>query len=117
MLVILLGGLRGGYSPVFQPTLPLPVAIIVAVIASVAFAAAISVPYFRLRGAYFSIASLRLVLLVYYLVNNLRPFTGGPEGLHLLGHGEASTLLAYYLLLAVPVALASVIINYFVPKK
>jgi len=112
---ILLGGLRGGYSPVFQPALPLPVAIIVAVIASVAFAAAISVPYFRLRGAYFSVASLGLVLLVYYLANNLRPFTGGPEGLHLPGHGEASTLLAYYLLL--PAALASVIINYLVSKS
>jgi len=112
---VLLGGLRGGYAPVFQPSLPLPVAIIAGVVASAAFAAGISVPYFRLRGAYFSVASLGLLLLVYYLASNLRFFTGGPEGLHLPGHGEISTLQAYYLLL--PAAFASIIINYLISKS
>jgi branched-chain amino acid transport system permease protein len=112
---VLLGGLRGGYTPVIQPGLPLPVAIIAGVVAAAAFAAGISVPYFRLRGAYFSVASLGLLLLVYYFAGNLRFFTGGPEGLHLPGHGEMSTLQAYYLLL--PGALASVIINYLISKS
>ncbi|MEM3387053.1 MAG: branched-chain amino acid ABC transporter permease [Nitrososphaerales archaeon] len=112
---VLVGGVRGGYSPVLTNPLPLPVAIIAAVVAAVAFAAAISVPYFRLRGAYFSVASLGLVLLVYYLANNLRAFTGGPEGLHLPGHGEMSSLEAYYLLL--PAALASIVTNYLVSKS
>ncbi len=112
---VLVGGVRGGYSPVLTNPLPLPVAIVAAVVAAVAFAAAISVPYFRLRGAYFAVASLGLVLLVYYLANNLRSFTGGPEGLHLPGHGEMSSLEAYYLLL--PAALASIVVNYLVSKS
>lgn len=112
---VLVGGIRGGYSPVLTNPLPLPVAIVAAVIVAIAFAAAISVPYFRLRGAYFSVASLGLLLLVYYLANNLRVFTGGPEGLHLPGHGEVSSLEAYYLLL--PAALAAIVTNYLVSKS
>lgn len=112
---VLVGGVRGGYTPVLTNPLPLPIAVLAAVVVAIAFAAAISVPYFRLRGAYFSVASLGLVLLVYYLANNLRQFTGGPEGLHLPGHGELSSLEAYYMLL--PAAIAATAVNYLVSKS
>ena len=45
------------------------------------FAALISVPFFRLRGAYFSLAAFSMVKLVELFVINLGDLTGGSNGL------------------------------------
>ncbi len=47
----------------------------------VAFAALISIPFFRLRGAYFALATLSLIFLMELLANNLVFLTMGADGL------------------------------------
>lgn len=50
---------------------------------SIAFAAAISVPLFRLRGAYFAVAAFGLITLLELLAHNFAGLTGGAAGLSL----------------------------------
>lgn len=66
---------------------------------SVAFAGAISVPLFRLRGAYFAVASFGLITLLELLAHNFSAMTGGAAGLS-LPPGDR-LLPAYYLSLVV----------------
>ncbi len=56
--------------------------LIIAGVASAIFAGAISYPFLRLRGAYFAIGTLALVLLLYYLDINLPQFTRGLIGMY-----------------------------------
>jgi branched-chain amino acid transport system permease protein len=67
--------------------------------AAVAFAAAISIPLFRLRGAYFAVASFGLITLLELLAHNFADLTGGAAGLS-LPPGDR-LLPGYYLTLAV----------------
>jgi branched-chain amino acid transport system permease protein len=66
---------------------------------SVAFAGAISVPLFRLHGAYFAVASFGLITLLELLAHNVAALTGGAAGLS-LPPGDR-LLPAYYLSLVV----------------
>jgi branched-chain amino acid transport system permease protein len=66
---------------------------------TVAFAAAISVPLFRLRRAYFAVASFSLITLLELLAHNFADLTGGAAGLS-LPPGDR-LMSAYYLSLAV----------------
>jgi ABC-type branched-subunit amino acid transport system permease subunit len=68
---------------------------------SIVFAAVISVPLFRLRGAYFAVASFGLITLLELLAHNFAALTGGAAGLS-LPPGDR-LLPAYYLSLAVAV--------------
>ncbi len=69
------------------------------VVAAVLFAALIGVPFFRLRGPYFSLATFGLVKLMEYLTVNLGWLTGGSNGLK-IEPGDR-TVAVYYLSLAV----------------
>jgi branched-chain amino acid transport system permease protein len=78
-----------------------------AVAAAVAFAALISPPFFRLRGAYFSLATFGLVKLMEHVTNNLAWLTGGANGLKIQG-GERTVPMYYWsLALAVVVVLSA----------
>jgi branched-chain amino acid transport system permease protein len=66
---------------------------------AVAFAAVMSVPLFRLRGAYFAVASFGLITLLELLVHNFSDLTGGAAGLS-LPPGDR-LFPAYYLSFAV----------------
>jgi branched-chain amino acid transport system permease protein len=68
-----------------------------AAVAAAAFAAAIGVPFFRLRGAYFALATFGLVALMELLANNLERVTGGALGLSLPSGNRL--IPAYYLTL------------------
>ncbi|EFK08295.1 amino acid or sugar ABC transport system, permease protein [delta proteobacterium NaphS2] len=70
-----------------------------AMLLAAAFAAVISYPLFRLRGAYFALATFGLVSLIEVLTNNLRDLTGGSGGIS-TPPGD-HTLPSYYLVLAV----------------
>lgn len=68
----------------------------------VAFAALISYPFFRLRGAYFSLAAFGLLKLMEHLTINLGWLTGGSNGLKI---APADRVVAvYYLSLGVVAA-------------
>jgi branched-chain amino acid transport system permease protein len=69
--------------------------------AAVAFAAAISVPLFRLRSAYFAVASFGLITLLELLAHNLDDITGGAAGLSLPPGDRLAAV--YYLSLAIAV--------------
>jgi len=59
-----------------------------------AFALLISYPFFRLRGAYFALATFGLVKLMENVTNNLEPLTGGSSGLKILAANR--TVPVYY---------------------
>jgi len=82
--------------------LPFVVSLPLAVVIVVIFAAIISYPFFRLRGAYFSLATFGLVKLVEYATINLSWLTGGSNGLKI--EAADRTLQIYYLGLIVAVA-------------
>jgi branched-chain amino acid transport system permease protein len=60
---------------------PLAVAFAAGAVLAASFALAISYPFFRLRGAYFALATFGLVALLELLASNLSRLTGGSEGL------------------------------------
>jgi branched-chain amino acid transport system permease protein len=67
------------------------------------FAAVMAVPLFRLKGLYFAIATLILIFLLQVLALNLTGLTGGSYGLYVPPRFFMSTLVGYYLALAVAV--------------
>ncbi|KXA97799.1 hypothetical protein AKJ37_02255 [candidate division MSBL1 archaeon SCGC-AAA259I09] len=95
---------KGGYSVYISWT--------VAAILPVIIAAAISVPFFRLKGDYFSIGTLVLAQLGLLIANNLS-ITGGSEGLYLPA-GEVTSYVYYAGLLIV---LITISIHYKIGKS
>lgn len=76
------------------------------VVAAVIFAVLISFPFFRLRGAYFSLAAFALVKLMEHLTLNLSALTHGSDGLKVL---EGNRMIPmYYLSLLLVVAVIAV---------
>ena len=86
--------------------LPLYFSCAAAVVAAVIFAFFISFPFFRLRGAYFSLAAFALVKLMEHLTLNLPSLTHGSDGLKVL---EGNRMIPmYYLSLFLVVAVIGV---------
>lgn len=98
------------FGILYTQGVPFPWAWLAGVGGSVAFAVAISVPLFRLRGAYFAVASFGLITLLELLAHNFSALTGGAAGLS-LPPGDR-LFPAYYLSLSVAagsVALAALV--------
>ncbi|MBW1997340.1 MAG: branched-chain amino acid ABC transporter permease [Deltaproteobacteria bacterium] len=77
------------------------------------FALLISLPFFRLRGAYFSLAAFALVKLMEHLTLNLPSLTQGSDGLKVL---EGNRMIPmYYLSLSLVIAL--VLVTYLVTRS
>jgi branched-chain amino acid transport system permease protein len=77
----------------------LALALALAVLLACLFAAVVGYPLFRLRGAYFALATFGLISLIGLVANNLRELTGGSGGIS-TPPGD-HTLSSYYLALAV----------------
>ena len=77
----------------------------VAVAVPAIFAAAIGFPFFRLRGAYFALATFGLVALMELLANNMERVTGGALGLSLPSGNRL--VPAYYLTLVLVAAMVA----------
>jgi branched-chain amino acid transport system permease protein len=69
------------FGILFKAGQPLAIAFPAGVVLAAAFAVLISYPFFRLRGAYFALATFGLVALLELLASNLSGLTGGSEGL------------------------------------
>ena len=80
-----------------------------AVAITAVFAFAVAYPLFRLRGAYFAIATLGLFLLIRQLILNLERLTGGSFGIYLPPGYYVGQRLAYTLILGL--AVVSLAIN------
>jgi len=89
------------FGILYTQGVPFPWAWLAGMGGSLAFAVAISVPLFRLRGAYFTVASFGLITLLELLAHNLTALTGGAAGLSLPSGDRL--LPAYYLSLAIAV--------------
>jgi branched-chain amino acid transport system permease protein len=87
----------------------IPAALLAAGIAAAIFAAIISYPFFRLRGAYYAIATIGLVFFLYHLALNLE-ITGGVRGFSTVMPAETTSIPCYYL--ALGLALSTVFISY-----
>lgn len=77
------------------------------------FAAAVGYPLFRLRGAYFALATFGLISLVGVLTDNLRDITGGSGGIS-TPPGDY-TVPSYYLALAL--ATGALVLNALVARS
>ena len=79
----------------------LAVAVVGGTVVTALFAALISYPIFRLRGAYFALGTFGMISLMAVLSNNLRDLTGGsggistPPGDHTVGAYYLSVLIAF----------------------
>jgi branched-chain amino acid transport system permease protein len=80
-------------------------------IAAVVFALLISFPFFRLRGAYFSLAAFALVKLMEHLTLNLPSLTHGSDGLKVLEGNRMIPMYYLSLLLVVAVIATSYLIT------
>ena len=90
----------GAYTTgiLFNLGMPLIGGLAASILVAGAFAALISIPFFRLRGAYFSLATFALVKLMEHVTDNLRDLTGGSSGLKILAGNRV--LPMYYVTLA-----------------
>jgi len=93
---------------VFLGTRSFELSLVAASLAAIMFAAAIGVPLFRLKGAYFALASFALIWTLRLLVINLREITGGYEGIRIFS--GYNLIPAYYMFLALTVF--TIILNY-----
>jgi branched-chain amino acid transport system permease protein len=77
------------------------------------FAALVSYPLFRLRGAYFALATFGLISLIEVVVTNLRELTGGSGG---ISTPPGNNLLpAYYL--AIVIVLGTMVFSYYLARS
>lgn len=88
--------------------------VIVAIAIVVLFALLVAFPLFRLRGAYFAMASFGLFLLVRQLILNLEKLTGGASGIYLPPGYFLGQRVAYSLMLGL--ALASLATNFYISR-
>ncbi|UCB49998.1 MAG: branched-chain amino acid ABC transporter permease [Deltaproteobacteria bacterium] len=93
--------------------LPLYLSFVAGGVAAVLFALIISFPFFRLRGAYFSLAAFALVKLMEHLTLNLPSLTQGSDGLMVLQGNRMIPM--YYLSLFLVVAVIAV--TYFITRS
>jgi branched-chain amino acid transport system permease protein len=89
--------------------LSIPLAMVVAVL----LAALMAYPLFRLRGAYFSIATFGVLKLLSVLALNLRDLTGGSTGLSIMP--TESRMITYYL--AFIACVAAILLNRWVANS
>jgi branched-chain amino acid transport system permease protein len=103
----------GAYSfgILFNAGLPTWSVLLLVAAVGVVFAALLSVPFFRLRGAYFSLAAFGLVKLMEYLTNNLGWLTGGSNGLKIAPANRTVTVYYLSLLLVLAVIFTSWVIG------
>lgn len=100
------------FGILYNAGLGLAGALALSAVAAGVFAALISYPFFRLRGAYFSLAAFGLVKLMEYLTINLGWLTGGSNGLK-IAPGERVVPM-YYLTLAL---VAAVLVAYWLVDR
>ncbi|MDP2936789.1 MAG: branched-chain amino acid ABC transporter permease [Dehalococcoidia bacterium] len=91
------------------------IATVVGLALTVLFAAATSFPLFRLKGAYFAIVTITLVLLLQILVVNFPNLTGGSFGIYVPTQFYMDKYVAFYLALAL--ASGSVLMNYLISRS
>ncbi len=94
------------FGILFNAGLVFPGALALAAGVVVVFAAVMSYPFFRLRGAYFALATFGLVKLMEYVTLNLGWLTGGSNGLKI--DGADRTLPMFFLSLALAVGAVTV---------
>ncbi len=83
------------FGIVWNAGLSLALSFFAGVLAAVMFAVFISFPFFRLRGAYFSLAAFALIKLMEHLTLNLSSLTKGSDGLKVI---EGNRMIPMYYL-------------------
>ena len=99
-----------GFSILAERGFSFPACVIGGLFAGILFAFCIAIPFFRLRGAYFALGNLGLIMLLEMVTTNLKGLTGGDDGLTVmlslpstaiylacLAITSATLLMSYYL--------------------
>jgi branched-chain amino acid transport system permease protein len=100
-----------GFGISFNAELGLALALFIGAAVAALFALLVSYPFFRLRGAYFSLATFGLIKLLEYLTNNLRWLTGGSNGLKIAAADRTLPMYGSVLALAVITVLVSWLVS------
>jgi branched-chain amino acid transport system permease protein len=93
----------------------LAAAIAAAVVVTAGFAALVAYPLFQVRGAYFAVITLGLVLIVQQVVLNAGDLSGGSYGITIPARYYPPLTMAYYASLAL--AVAAVLLNVAITRS
>ncbi len=101
------------FGIVWNAGLSLALSFFAGVLAAVIFAVFISFPFFRLRGAYFSLAAFALIKLMEHLTLNLSSLTKGSDGLKVI---EGNRMIPMYYL-SLFLVLAVIAVTYLIMQS
>lgn len=83
------------------------------VVAALILAVLIAIPFFRLRGAYFALGNLGLIMLMEMVATNLKGLTGGDDGMTVMVHLSARSVYLFCLAITV----GTIIMSHFIGKS
>ena len=107
-------GLGGyGFTILANKGFSLGWAIMGGAVVTLVFAVLLAIPFFRLRGAYFALGNLGLIMLMEMVATNLKGLTGGDDGLTVMISLSAGTV--YFTCLAITIC--TITMSYFIGKS
>ncbi|MCG6881844.1 MAG: branched-chain amino acid ABC transporter permease, partial [Deltaproteobacteria bacterium] len=83
------------------------------VVATAIFAILVAIPFFRLRGAYFALGNLGLILLMEMVATNFKGITGGDDGMTVMVAMSARSLY----LSCLGISVGTIAMSYFIGKS
>jgi len=83
------------------------------VLASLFFAVLVAIPFFRLRGAYFALGNLGLIMLMEMVARNLKRLTGGDDGMMVMI--SLSSVTIFFICLGI--ATGTILMSYWLGKS
>ncbi len=100
-----------GFTILANRGFPLAWAMTGGVLITLVFAFLIAIPFFRLRGAYFALGNLGLIMLMEMVATNLKWLTGGDDGMTVMISLPAKTLYFVCLIITISTLAMSYIIG------
>jgi branched-chain amino acid transport system permease protein len=100
-----------GFTILANKGLALGWAMIGGVLVTLVFAFLIAIPFFRLRGAYFALGNLGLIMLMEMVATNLKGLTGGDDGMTVMISLPSKTLYQTCLIITIGTLALSYIIG------
>jgi len=83
------------------------------IVVALVFAVLIAIPFFRLRGAYFALGNLGLIMLMEMVATNLKGLTGGDDGITVMISLPARTVY----LTCLSITIGTIAMSYFIGKS
>ncbi|MCF8127480.1 MAG: branched-chain amino acid ABC transporter permease [Deltaproteobacteria bacterium] len=102
-----------GFSILSERGFSMAWAMLGGIVATMVFAVLVAIPFFRLRGAYFALGNLGLIMLMEMLATNLKGITGGDDGMTVMVSLSARSLY----LSCLGISIGTIAISYLIGKS